>query len=860
MANTTEPWTKSTLVLGQPALAQRLPRLTAVAQRAWAFVLVALAAAWMSFYLITPLPYLELESFRPTIVLHAVTGLVFVPYLASLVLGRRLPGGSALDLPLALLLAAQLLTTATSLSWRVSLEMTLTTIMAIGVFSVLSDSRVFGRWQVEAAFLIAALAATTKALWIVGGDYLDSLRLTEAVEGGVSLGDLIPPTVPKVHDVGDFRNYLGAMLSMSLPFFFVLVLRPVHRAVRVSGGVAGLAVALAIFLTLTRSTWIGAAVGVGVTGALLAMSGGWERLRRLWPETAEKRALVVVASVGVLALLGLAALYAARSLEARPLWLFRASDEPRWDALGAGAEMFRDYPLLGTGPGVYRLLYPEYSGRFLVHAIHAHNGFFQAAIDMGVPGIVSMGLLAAALVRLLLRGLGNARGDARLTLAAGAGALAAFSVFSLFDSPNEFKTALIALASVGALVVLAAREGEQGPAAPTRLEWSRRGAAALGQVAARAAIAVAMAGLLVTWAVRLDVAHYHYSNALANSSAGHLAQAREEALRAVELDPDFAAYHLALGTILGETYQETGDPLLLGDAIAELEETIRLEPRSAVAHANMALLLAEAGNRARAREEALAAIELSKSDPIATLVAGTALETANWGDEAADAYARALLLDAGLADSPFWSRTPFRRTRFQEIVGESALAFNACLQLRMVSNGLPVGGLTRSEAVEACRAQVASAPNNDGARLALAGALIESGELEEAGAHIDRVLVRKPDFGPARTTLGRWYAAKGDLAAARGQWVRAGQLGETDALVLLGDSYPAGQVPQEVVRALRRELNARYVQRDLVGILYYRYKFFRQSPVTIFLPGEWQSAVPGPIARAQDALDRWTGR
>ncbi len=35
----------------------------------------------------------------------------------------------------------------------------------------------------------------------------------------------------------------------------------------------------------------------------------------------------------------------------------------------------------------------------------------------------------------------------------------------------------------------------------------------------------------------------------------------------------------------------------------------------------------------------------------------------------------------------------------------------------------------------------------------------------------------------SRTALGRWYAAQGDLAHARDQWLKGGQLGEVEAAI-----------------------------------------------------------------------------
>ena len=67
----------------------------------------------------------------------------------------------------------------------------------------------------------------------------------------------------------------------------------------------------------------------------------------------------------------------------RPQWLFRESLSPRRDVFDAGVSIFRDHPLFGGGPGTFGLLYPQYSGEFPIHAIHAHNGFLQLADDAG---------------------------------------------------------------------------------------------------------------------------------------------------------------------------------------------------------------------------------------------------------------------------------------------------------------------------------------------------------------------------------------------------------------------------------------------------------------------------------------------
>jgi hypothetical protein len=82
--------------------------------------------------------------------------------------------------------------------------------------------------------------------------------------------------------------------------------------------------------------------------------------------------------------------------------------------------------------------------------------------------------------------------------------------------------------------------------------------------------------------------------------------------------------------------------------------------------------------------------------------------------------------------------------------------------------------------------------------------------------------------------------------------------------MLLGESYAPDPVPQEAVRRAQEivwsghtDLTVGRTQLYHLGILYYRMKFFRESPIIILVPGEWQEALGGRYAALNEAVGRW---
>jgi len=828
-----------------------------------------LAAGWLGYYICSGMPQVALYVFPRTITLHALTFAPAVIYAGYLLLRRRLPGGSPLDWPLALILIAYLAATAASVDWRVSLESTMLLLMAVLVFYVLSDLHFLDTLSLQRGLMLAGAVAAVWALWNVAVDYKHWLDLARATGGGFHLGDLIPPTVPKVHGVSDHPNILGMTLVLIVPFYIVAAYRAPSLWERCVWAAALLAAAWAIFLTLSRGAWIGGLAGAAATiAAMVLTTQAWPRealgrtdiLRRL---RQRRSLLLLAASLAAAVLVVLAAVLLATRWEARPQWLFRESLSPRQDVFEAGVDMFRDHPLLGAGPGTFGLLYPQYSGEYPVHAIHTHNGYLQVAVDAGLVGLAALAVLAGVVAWLLWRSYRSGSTTQRLLVIACGGGLAGFAVHNLADAANYWKAPMIALAAVLAIAVRNYQDTPDADRPPPSAGDPRTPVIPKpARLLPRALMAVAMVALFVVWG-RIDAAHYHYSESLEDLGDGRTFDAIREARRAAEMDPDLAIYQLQLGLTEGLAFTEEGPEAFLQQSIEHLRRGVELEPHSAIGYANLARALELEGDDEEAKAAALRAQSLAGADATVLLAAGDVLEDIGATAEAVETYSMAVTRMSQIADSAFWTGSQFRRDHYDEILQHSILALNPCaegyLLTRAGTESPKPTTVDSAKLLEGCKLLVLSAPSNLSARVDLAEMLMASGEYKAAFDHLDFAVKRQPDLGRARTALGKWYTAQGDLERARKEWTLAGQLDQAEALVLLGDSYPVGQVPPEIIDRLEKlaPLTAGGARFYLIGILYYRMKFARESPSTILMAGDWQDALPGEYEMIQQALQRW---
>jgi len=202
-------------------------------------------------------------------------------------------------------------------------------------------------------------------------------------------------------------NFLGGHIALLLPLTLGLALnsrspQPQQRLLRwcllaVLGWV--------LLLTQTRGALLGAGLGCLFTLWLC---------HRAMPGLLTRNRWVLISLLALSLMAGLAPLLKLPTGASRLSTLFRNDEElgRRLHLMRAAAQMSFQHPLLGVGPGNYRIYFPTvqavgYSADELlkapyVYSEHAHNDFIQMAAESGWPSaLLLLGLCAWLLAHLL---------------------------------------------------------------------------------------------------------------------------------------------------------------------------------------------------------------------------------------------------------------------------------------------------------------------------------------------------------------------------------------------------------------------------------------------------------------------------
>jgi O-antigen ligase len=189
---------------------------------------------------------------------------------------------------------------------------------------------------------------------------------------------------------------------------------------RIAWGAGLCLAAVSLVLTLTRSAWIGLAVGLCV-------------ILLLW----KPKTLILMPVLAALVFF-----VSPQTVKRRALSIFSLrfySNETRVEYFRAGIKIIKDFPLFGTGPDTVDMVFqnPKYGlGEAAKRNVHLHNNFLQIAAERGIVTLAAwLAFIVWAFIELLnLAGRKAGPRPARDPLAAGAlAAFAAFLVAGLFE-------------------------------------------------------------------------------------------------------------------------------------------------------------------------------------------------------------------------------------------------------------------------------------------------------------------------------------------------------------------------------------------------------------------------------------------
>ncbi|MFH0908932.1 MAG: O-antigen ligase family protein [bacterium] len=286
-------------------------------------------------------------------------------------------------------------------------------------------------------------------------------------------------------------NHFASLLEMLIPLGVALACCPsAGMPIRLLGGYSVLVFLPPLFLSQSRSGWIGAVAGFTATVCILALRKSTRRFLVVLCITP-----LVVASAAWL------------TWESSPMVRERVADAMRgnvrlqlWQDT---ASMIREQPWMGHGPGSYRWVYPHFKRHMTAYLDpqFAHNDYLHTLAEYGAIGLF---LCAAAVLAVVLRTLPALRRiehDKDACMVAGfIGAMAAALAHACFDYNLQI------FANVHVLVMMAgitaARLFCGGTLLPVAAgsRWSRR-----------VCVPVAIVAVLLMFSAGQVVASYAYN-------------------------------------------------------------------------------------------------------------------------------------------------------------------------------------------------------------------------------------------------------------------------------------------------------------------------------------------------------------
>jgi O-antigen ligase/tetratricopeptide (TPR) repeat protein len=593
--------------------------------------------------------------FQVRFIHHILVTVLLVIWLVLRIRRNGLPQ-TPLNMPIIAVIAVWLVSAAMSIDQRMAFENLWFPLTHIVIFFILVDlfQRGWQRLVMESQFMLGAaivlLSGLELASWYFGLGIIPGTQI-----GWVDVigpGAWLPLRLPRLALAMNVSTLLAGYAAPLITLIAGWALTARRRDYRHVLWILASSLLIILILTFSRGGLLSILTAVGIVGVF--------RLLQMPRVTQQLPARVLVGAalfVGLSIVAGFVILSVTRERSDN------SGDVGRLDMWRSAAEMTRDYPLTGVGPGIFGRAFRSYRDPTIVQdkLASAHNAYLNTAAETGILGMTASLWLGGTFVRAWYRNWKQTNSSNRqLRLEVALAALAGMGVHSLVDVFTISPIVLLMLLLAAYCIT------------PTDMVYEGRREQAKGS-RYKTILAVALLGIQIgygVWLYQLDRAQSRYLSSFGNSS-NPLADIQA----AGELDPGLHLYLLQIAYLRGEEVLNNSE-FDLQEAIALHQAALELEPTWDTGWINLAALSMRGDN---ADETALMYLDKARQINAHNLgslqwaILAEILEAAP-ETEIVDAYVDAIKSPlVPLPLSTFWWETPMRQAAVEQYLESAPL-------------------------------------------------------------------------------------------------------------------------------------------------------------------------------------------
>ena len=353
----------------------------------------------VSLIIFTPLAFGTVQVWSITVV-HLITLAMLAAWLIKMTtLGKFKLVKTPLDLPILLFLGVAVITTLTSI-YPYASKIELYKIINYCLLYYLVVNNIKDKRQIKRIATLVVIVGTSLALYGLY-NYLGGIEKIYTLDKKYYLGMLTSTYVN--------HNHIGGYFELAIPLGIGLVLanqylpRRTRRSKILPAAFVSVLLMAAIVIMITalvftysRGAWIGFLGSMIALGMIISFRlnifQDWSKLKK-WGTLAVGALIIISAPILM-----------PDKVKQRAATMFKSQGEKitfnlestggREIVYRGTLEMIKDHPILGTGPGTFTILYPQYRDpriRIFMNAVH--NDYLQYGEEMGLFGLGSFVLL-----------------------------------------------------------------------------------------------------------------------------------------------------------------------------------------------------------------------------------------------------------------------------------------------------------------------------------------------------------------------------------------------------------------------------------------------------------------------------------